>query len=190
MAKLNNDPDFRARTEQAKADRQALREKLRVAERPLVEELQAAAIEVETAWDLYKFSALGETAYPILVKHLLLDYPERVLAGIARAFTKDVARRHWPQLLEIYRTQSKGEAQDGLAATLSGCATRAHYDDLLSVLADETLGQTRIYFLRPVNRIGNRGVAGAGRAVIERLANDPILGVESTRILQGKGRND
>ena len=190
MKQLNKDPEYRARVAKADAERRAVQEALSRAERPLVDELRAAGIAVGSAWDLYKFPESGEVMYPILVKHLLLDYPERVLGGIARAFTKEVARRHWPELLEIYLSEVRGEAQDGLAATLSSCASRVHYDDLLSILKNENLGETRIYFLRPVNRIGNRISAGAGRKVIEGFASHPTLSIESKRILRGQGRND
>lgn len=190
MKQLNNDPEYRGRVAKADAERRAVHDALSWAERPLVDELRAAGIAVRSAWDLYEFPESGEVVYPILVKHLRLDYPERVLDGIARAFIKEVARRHWPELLEIYLSEVRGEAQDGLAATLSGCAVRFHYNDLLSILENEALGETRIYFLRPVNRIGNRISAGAGREVIERFANHPALGVESKRILRGLGRND
>lgn len=187
---LANDPEYVARVAMAEAERHERREALRRAERPLVEELRAAGIEVDTAWNLYKVPERGEDAYPILLNHLRMDYPDRVLEGIARAFTRDVVRRHWSELLSIYLHETRGEARDGLAATLSGCAARAHYDDLLSILKDESLGETRIYFLRPVNRIGNRMSAGAGRAVIAGFEDHPILGIESKRILQGRGRND
>ena len=54
---------------------------------------------MDSARKLYKYPELGEIAYPILLKHLRLDYPDRILEGIASAFTKDVARRHWQELL-------------------------------------------------------------------------------------------
>lgn len=100
---LNNDPEYRARIEKADAERRAVHDTLSQAERPLVDALRAAGIEVESAWYLYEFPQRGEDVYPILVNHLRLDYPERVLNGIARAFTKDVTRRHWQELLEIDR---------------------------------------------------------------------------------------
>jgi len=185
-----DDPEYRASVDRQEAERRARREELARAERPLVAELRAVGIPVDSAWDLYKHPELGETAYPILVKHLGLDYPDRILEGIARGFTKGVARKHWQDLLGLYLVEDRPAARDGLAATLSGCAVRTHYDDLVAILEDEALGETRIYFLRPVHRIGNRMAAGAGRKVIERLANDPQLRTESTRILQGHGRND
>jgi len=190
IEQLGNDPECRARAAKADTERRERQETLRRAERPVVDELRAAGIDVKSVWYLPELPECGEDAYPILLKHLKEDYPDRVRGGIARAFTKDVVRRHWQELLNMYLHEAPGEAQDGLAATLSGCAARAHYEDLLSILEDESLGDTRIYFLRPVNRIGNRISAGSGRAVIEGLADHPVLGTESKRILQGRGRND
>lgn len=188
--RYRNDPEYRASVDHQEAERRTRREELERAERPLVTELRAAGVPVDSAWDLYKHAELGETAYPLLVKHLRLAYPDRILNGIARGFTKDVARKHWQELLSIYLAEDRPEARDGLAATLSGCAVRAHYPDLVAILEKEALGETRIYFLRPVNRIGNRMSAGAGRKVVERFADDPQLGTEASRILQGRGRND
>ncbi len=153
-------------------------------------DLRSAGIAVDSTWELYKHPESGEVAYPPLLKHLALDYPDNILDTIARAFSKDVARRHWHELLTLYLAETRAAAQDGLAATLSGCASRAHFEDLLAILDNDALGESRIYFLRPVNRIGNRMETGAGRKVIERFANDPQLGTEATAILRGRGRND
>lgn len=95
MKQLDNDSEYPARVAKADSERRAVREALTRAERPLVDELRSAGILVSSAWDLYALPESGEVAYPILVKHLQLDYPERVLNGIARAFTKEVTRRHW-----------------------------------------------------------------------------------------------
>ena len=188
--RYHDDPEHRARVDREDAERRNERDALNRAERPLTTDLQAAGIPVDSAGKLYKYPELGEIAYPILLKHLRLDYPDRVLEGIARAFTKDTARRHWQELLRLYLTEDRSAVRDGLAATLSGCAIRAHYEDLLAILDNKALGETRVYFLRPVNRIGNRMEAGAGRKVVERFANEPQLGREATAILQGRGPND
>lgn len=89
----------------------------------------------------------------------------------------------------LYLTTRSGAVRDRLAAAMGECAGRRHYDDLVAFIKNEDLGESRIYFLRPVHRIGNRVGDGQGRAVIEQLANDPVLGVESTRILQGRSRS-
>lgn len=186
--RYENDPEYRASVDRQEAERRAKRDELRHAEQPLVADLQAAGIPADSAWDLYRFPGLGAIAYPILLRHLRLDYPDRILNGIARAFEKAVVRAHWQELLDFYLTDTRPEVRDGLGATLSGCAVRAHYADLVAIVDNEELGESRIYFLRPVNRIGNRMGERRGRRVIERLASDPQLGIEAIRILQGRGR--
>ncbi|MDF2093585.1 hypothetical protein P0Y31_14625 [Knoellia sp. 3-2P3] len=188
--RYRNDPAYKASVDRQEAEHRARHEELRRAERPLVSALQSAGIPVDSVWELYEYPELGETAYPLLREHLDRDYPDRILDGIARAFTKDVARTHWQDLLGIYLSDGRPEVRDGLAATLSDCAVRTHFDDLIAIVENQALGESRIYFLRPVNRIGNRMSAGGGRKVIERFANDPQLGTEANAILKGRGRND
>ena len=73
---------------------------------------------------------------------------------------------------------------------MAGIAVRAHYEDLISFLGQERLGETRIYFLRPVHRIGNRMTSGRGRRAIEGFADDPVLATEARRILVGRSRHE
>lgn len=120
--RYRNDPVYKASVDRQKAEHRARHGELRRAERPLVAALQSAGIPVDSAWELYKYPELGETAYPLLVKHLGRDYPDGIPNGIARAFTKDVTRTHWQDLLSIYLSDGRPEVRDGLAATLSGCA--------------------------------------------------------------------
>lgn len=188
--RYREDADYREAVDRAEAERAAQLAQRREAQRPLIVELMAHGVKVDSVWDLYKHPDLSEVAYPILLRHLQLDYPGHTLDGIARGFDKNAARHHWAELLDLYLSDQRPEVRDGLAATLSGCATGIHYEDLLAVLANEALGESRIYFLRPVNRIGNRREPGAGRKVIERFADDPQLGIEATVILRGRGRND
>lgn len=73
---------------------------------------------------------------------------------------------------------------------MSGCAIGTHYEDLLSFVRNDALGETGICFLRPSGRIGNRINAGAGRAVVRSFANDPVIGKEARSILAGRGPNE
>lgn len=187
--RYRDDPEYRSAVDAQEAEHRARHEALMEAERPLVLDLQAAGIPADSAWDLHKHPEMGEAAFPILLAHLRGDYPDRILEGIARAFTKEVTRRHWQELLDFYLAETRERVRDGLAATLSGAAARTHYADLVAILDNSGLGETRIYFLRPVNRIGNRMEVGSGRKVIEHYEHDPQLGTEAARILKGRGRN-
>jgi hypothetical protein len=188
--RYREDAEYREAVDRAEAERVTVWEQRREAERPFIADLEAHGVQVGSAWDLCEHPDLNEVAYPILLKHLQRDYPGRVLNGMARGFLKQTARSHWVELLDLYLMDPRAEVRDGLAATLSGCAVRSHYEDLLAVLANESLGESRIYFLRPVNRIGNRKEPGVGRTVIERFADHPQLGTEATLILARRGPND
>ncbi|WP_345529457.1 hypothetical protein [Nocardioides endophyticus] len=170
----------RAREEAERAEWYRL---LEIAEKPVAEDLRSMGLDVDSAWDLYLIPDSRPKAIPVLLKHLALDYPDRVLEGIANALNDPTARPWWADLREMMLSTHREAVRDRLAATLSGIATRVHYTDLLDFLGNDKLGSNRIYFLRPVNRIGNRISPGQGRAVIETVADDPILGVEANRIL-------
>ena len=106
--RYRNDPEYRASVDRHEAEHRTRDEELRRAERPLVAALQSAGILVDSAWELYEYPELGETAYALLLEHLGRDYPDRVLNGIARAFTKDVARRHWQDLRRRWASGGQG----------------------------------------------------------------------------------
>ena len=164
---------------------------MRLAEQPVLDDLaQSCGITLDTVWNLYKFPASRAEAIPVLLRHLVLDYPDAVLEGIGQGLADKSARPWWTELKAIYLNARREVVRDRLAVSLAECAKREHYDDLLTFVADRALGESRIYFLRPINRIGNRIGPGQGRAVIERLADDPALGREASAILKGLGRNE
>lgn len=183
------DPAYRAELERAEQERAEREQQLRIAEQPVVHDLQAIGLEVVSVWDLYKIPDSRPKAIPVLLKHLALDYPDRVLFGIGQGLYDTSARTHWSEIRDLMLSTDRDEARDRLAVALSKCAGCEHYGELLDFVRDERLGECRIYFLRPINRIGNRMSAGQGRAVVESLANDPVLGREATAILQGKSRS-
>ena len=188
--RLREDPGYRAEFERAEAERVERIRFLRAAEQPVLADLRAIGLDLDTVWDLYKFPDTRSRAFPILFKHLALDYPDRVLEGIGAGLEDKSARAWWGDLRTMYLNTEKDVVRDLLAAALSGCATREHYEDLLAFVRNDELGQSRIYFLRPINRIGNRISAGQGRAVLEALGGDPVLGKESIAVLKGRSRND
>jgi hypothetical protein len=155
-----------------------------------LDDLANSGITLDTVWNLYRFPELREQAIPVLLRHVALDYPDRVLEGIGQGLADKSVRPWWEQLKAIYPGTQRDVVRDRLAGALAECAIREHYDDLLSFVADPSLGESRIYFLRPINRIGNRISLGQGQAVIERLAEDPVLGREASAILKGLSRNE
>jgi hypothetical protein len=109
--------------------------------------------------------------------------------GIGVGLDDRSAQAWWADLRAVLLETRHSVVRDRVACALATCATRQQFDDLLVLIEDDTLGESRIYFLRPINRIGNRISEGQGRAVIQSLADDPVLGKEATAILKGRARN-
>ncbi len=76
-------------------------------------------------------------------------------------------------------TAHRGNAgeEDGTAVALAACATEAQLDDLISFLAMDERGQSRIYFIRPILNVGGN----RGREVVEALRADPVFGKKQRR---------
>ncbi len=188
--RLRTDPVYAAQVKVVEDERAAAQAANRQAELPVLADLAMSGITLDTVWNLYKFPEAYVAAVPILLRHLVLGYPDRVLEGIGQGLVTRAARPWWAELKALYVTPQREPVRDRLAGALAECAAREHYDDLLTFVADPTLGTSRIYFLRPINRIGNRISRGQGRLAIERLAKDPDLAREASAILKGRSRNE
>lgn len=189
IARLEQDPEFLARRETMDAEVDALAAERELACKPVVADLRSQGVEVESVWDLYRTPESYRVAIPTLLAHLRRNYPERTLEDIGHALPFKPAVTWWDDFKALYLTTNSDAVRDRLAAAMSQCAVKKHYSDLLGFISEERLGGSRIYFLRPINRIGNRMQPGTGRAVIESVANDETLGIEATRILEGKSRS-
>jgi hypothetical protein len=188
--RMRKDAAYRAEVERHQAENAEDVRQSRGEQLPLLADLHAAGIELDTVWHLYKHPEARAQAIPVLLEHIVRDYPDRVLEGIGCGLCNRAARPWWNEIKDLYLATDTEIVRDRLAAALGICAARAQYEDLLAFVPNQSLGETRIYFLRPINRIGNRMEPGRGRAVIEPLAADPVLGKEATAILQGRGPNE
>jgi hypothetical protein len=133
------DPAYRAEQERMESERAERTRLLRIAEQPVVEDLRALGLNVDTVWDLHKIPNSRPQAIPVLLKHLALDYPDRVLEGIGQGLDDRSAREWWGDLREMMLTTNRDVVRDRLAAALSGCARREHYDDLLAFIHNTDL---------------------------------------------------
>ena len=188
--RLRDDPEYRAHVKKADAERVERTRLKREAERPVLDELRASGIEIDSLWNLYKTPEAQLEAAPTLIRHLSAGHPDSTIEAIAAAIGVEGARDRWADLVDLYVSTSSALLQDRLASVLSQAATREHLDQLVGFVEDEALGESRIYHLRPINRIGNRKSLGAGRAVVTRYVDDPVLGREAAAILAGKGPKD
>jgi hypothetical protein len=163
-------------------------ERDRLASKPVLADLRTCGIEIDSVWDLYKVPGSRSRAIPVLLKHLRRDYPDRVLEGIGQGLDNRSAEPWWEDIRTLLVETEHPVVRDRAACALATCATQKHYGDLVSLISDASLGECRIYFLRPAHRIGNRIRPGQGRAAIESAALDPVLAREANTILTGRSR--
>jgi hypothetical protein len=143
----------------------------RRAEAPLVQDLRAAGLRLNSVWDLVNTTARYPRALPILVEHLQRPYPDAIRDGIARALAVREARFAWRTLVEQYQKEPEGRAKQGLAAAISATASDEVMDELIGLARNKQLGETRGFFLRPLCRSS----LPQAQAALAELSSDPDL---------------
>lgn len=185
MARLQNDAVYQRRTEVAEAERQVRVQELRRAEQPIVADLRDAGVVVESVWNLVNTSEPYPKALPVLLSHLERGgYPERVMESLGRALAVKPSVVYWDRLRARYLSARSPGEEDGVAVALAASATRAQVDDLVAFLEVAERGDSRIYFLRPIKRLGGE----RGKELLKSLQSDPTFGREAKALLGKQGR--
>jgi hypothetical protein len=183
MAQLAKDKEYQRKKEALDAELAERASLLREAERPVVADLQSVGRQVESVWDLVNTSDPYPDALRVLMDHLERGgYPERVMESLGRALAVKPSVAFWDRLKARWLGARDSGEETGAAVALAACATTAQLDDLIGFLGVEERGQSRIYFIRPILRVG--GVRG--RQAVEALRDDPVFGREATALLSGR----
>jgi hypothetical protein len=183
MAKLEADPVYQARKAAVDAEMADRRAALRRAESPIVGDLNAAGVSVDSVWDLVNSSAPYPDALPVLLAHLERgDYPDRVLESLGRSLAVKPAVTYWDKLRSRYLAAHGPGEEEGLAVALAACATAEQLADLVELIADDSRGSSRIHFLRPIKRLGGR----KGIELLESLRTDKMFGKEAIALTAGR----
>lgn len=185
MAELERDPEFQRAAAEREAKRLEQSRKWQEAEQPIIGDLHRAGVEVTSVWDLVNSSDPYPAALPVLIEHLeRRGYPDRVLEGVARALAVKPAGAYWTRLRDLYLRASGPDEMTGLAVALAAAASPENLGDLLTLLNETSRGDSRIFFVGAVLRIGNE----RGRRAVEALKDDPVLGKEATALLSRRRR--
>lgn len=181
MAELENDQEYQRKNAAFDAEMQAREAVLRTAEQPIVAALRGVGSQVDSVWDLVNTSEPYPLALPVLVEHLEIGgYPDRVMESLGRAMAVKPAVVYWSRLKALYLAPRSPGEEDGVAVALAATATEAQVDDLIAFLSLSERGESRIYFLRPILRVGGR----RGREVVSSLRSDSVFGKEARALLR------
>jgi hypothetical protein len=181
MGQLNADPEYQRRKAKFEAELQQRAEAWRRAEQPIVKDLRRAGHDVISVWDLVNTATPYPDALPVLLEHLEAGgYPDRVMESLGRALAVKPSVVWWDRLKVLYLNARNPGEETGTAVALAACATKAQLDDLIGFLSVEERGESRIFFLRPIKRVGDQ----AGREVLVALRDDRTLGKEATALLR------
>ena len=154
----------------------------REAEIPLVAELRAVGVEVDSVWDLVNTDAPYPSALPVLIRYLEDgELPDRVLEGVGRALAVVPAIEFWDRLVALVKSAPGAGQAEGSAVALAACATADQIDDLVLIVTKEKRRSEHIFFLRPILKSGG----DRGRALLEALDSDPVLAIEAQALLDG-----
>jgi hypothetical protein len=181
LAELEADPEYQARIRERDARIEAYDRELEAAERPIVDDLHRAGLEINSVWDLVNTSDPYPEGLPVLLDHFERGgYPDRVMESLGRSLAVEQAVVWWDRLKALYLAPRCEGEEEGAAIVLAGCATKAQLGDLIGFLALEERGDSRLFFLRVIKRLGG----DTGRNTLEQLRDDPVLGLEATALLK------
>ncbi len=180
-AELESDPNWVRDRDAREAERQERARRLRGAEQPIVMDLRSAGVQVDSVWDLVNTSAPYPAALPVLMEHLERGgYPARVMESLGRALAVKPSVAFWERLKARWLDARDAGEEDGAAVALAACATKKQLDDLIEFLSVEERGESRLFFIRSIVRVGG----DRGYEVLESLRDDPVLGQAATARLK------
>lgn len=181
LAQLEKDPEYQRKKAAFEAELRERTAVLQEAEQPIVADLREKGFQIDSVWDLGNTSNPYPTALPVLMDHFERGgYPERVMESLGQALAVKPSVVFWDRLKARW-LEARGPGEEvGAAVALAASATKAQVDDLIEFLSVEERGQSRIYFVRPILRLGG----DRGREVIEALRADPVFGAEATALLK------
>lgn len=151
----------------------------------LVEDLAAVGVQVKSAWELLSDKAAYPAALPVLLAHLARPYSSASKESIVRALNVPESAPYWSVLLSIYERESStlpSNVVDALAFALADLAIvrRDKDDEIIRLLSDTRLGESRVCLLRAVAFSKNRGV----RTKLTDYTTDPLLGLLARKYLK------
>jgi hypothetical protein len=185
MAQLANDEGYQRRKREVDVDLAGLADERKRRLKPFTQELAAAGIDA--TYDPRTGVRNGDPRIlDVALRHLGRDgYDDWSRAEIARHLEVRAAGDRWDQIVTHYQRATGELEREALAAALAASARSSDVDELMDLVQDVSLGESRILLLRPINRLRR----SSGKTFVAGLVDDPVLGQEATAIMRGRSRN-
>lgn len=214
LSRLESDPAFLARRDERERKRKEFGRQYRAAAKPIEDDLAAigyddkylanqakenlvmATIAKDTPWSALSWMANTDEAYPtaipILVKHLLLEYPTAIKQTMARALTVKEARGLANQVVldEYARTpfMERKNHKWELASCLNAIARFEDVPRLCEFVRDKSNGWTRDMLVRALGRFAGRN--SEAKQTLESVMNDNEIGELAKKELVKNARKE
>lgn len=155
---LQQDEEYQKWLKKKEEVRSALEAAYAQEEKPLVDDLVKAGLNVKSSWDLVNSSKSYRNAIPILIEHLSKPYHLKNKEGIARALAvkeaKGVACR---PIIEEYKKTPKDEQNLRwvYGNTMEVIITEDYLDEIIDIIKDESNGDSRQMFIAALGNLGS-----------------------------------
>ena len=144
---------------------------------PIIAELRTVGITDADIGQLMMRAVPYSQALPVILKHMLMPYSERIRGTLARCLAVTDAKYLWPILLEEYKiaidTGPLGY-KDGLAVALAALASDENFVDVENIMREPANGESRVYLIRFLKKSKNQ----SARELLSQLENDDELRAE------------
>lgn len=186
LAELASDADYQRREAEWTASSRAYAMELREDERGLVSDLRRCGLRLDSIWDVIGAQALPSAAVSVTIRHLQQPHAPPTRQGIARVLAGGAPAdrpRVRSALRQALSTERDQNVRDALYSSIGQLADPDHLDEILELLNDPGGGDARIMLVPALPRFGERG-----RAALEAMAQDPVLGAEARHQLHSAFR--
>ena len=164
MNRLQSDPDWVRQNAEREARHKAAveerREEMRPEQTPLVTDLAAAGIKVDSVWDLVNAKGPYPAAIPVLATHLQRVRHPVLREGIARALTVPEARGAAARVILEELQRSSGESPHSvrwaLANALTVAGDQSIVGEIKALIADDQYADVRERLSTAAEKIGGK----------------------------------
>jgi hypothetical protein len=192
IERVLNDPERLARVAVREAEREIFWAGIRKELEPLVIDLRATGLTLETLFELSRSPEDLRVAFPVLLEHLKRPYSDKARWHIAHRFETKEARPHWDAIVALYGSTTDDPKIEHetwrrrLANAIAIMATKSDYLVLERLLTNQMLGRDRIMLIPIVIRLGR----GKAWQLLQTLEKDPHLYKEIAYRQKEKARRE